>query len=105
YRDADPRQDRARAGARSTGHPAGSSERRPRSSRRRSDRRPGHTPRDTPRPPPDRVAVVPIGEQVRSVAPRRGAAIVAVTADQAFAAAVAGRVLTLDRAHGRLSET
>ena len=44
----------------------------------------------------DRVDVVPIGEQVRSVATRRGAAIVAVTADQAFAAAVAGRVLTLE---------
>ena len=46
----------------------------------------------------------PIGEHVRSVATRRGAAIVAVTADQPFAAAVAGRVLTLDAATGRLTE-
>ena len=53
----------------------------------------------------DRADVVPIGEQVRSVAARRGAAIVAVTADQAFAAAVAGRVLTLDAATGRLTES
>jgi ABC-type lipoprotein export system ATPase subunit len=53
----------------------------------------------------DRVDVVPLGEQVRSVATRRGAAIVAVTADQVFAAAVAGRVLTLEGATGRLTES
>ena len=53
----------------------------------------------------DRDEVVPIGEQLRSIATRRGAAIVAVTADQAFAAAVARRVLTLDAGTGRLSES
>jgi ABC-type lipoprotein export system ATPase subunit len=53
----------------------------------------------------DRGDVVPIGEQLRSIATRRGAAIVAVTADHAFAAAVAGRVFTLDPATGRLSES
>ena len=53
----------------------------------------------------DRADVVPIGEQVRSVATSRGAAIVAVTADQIFAAAVAARVLTLDAATGRLTES
>jgi ABC-type lipoprotein export system ATPase subunit len=53
----------------------------------------------------DRSDVVPIGEQVRSVATRRGAAIVAVTADQPFAVALAGRVLTLDAATGRLTES
>ena len=53
----------------------------------------------------DRVDVVPIGGQIRSVATRRGAAIVAVTADRVFAAAVAGRVLTLDGATGRLTES
>jgi len=42
---------------------------------------------------------------VRAVAARRGAAIVAVTADPPFAAAVAGRVLTLDAATGRLTES
>jgi len=53
----------------------------------------------------DRADVVPIGEHVRSVASRRGAAIVAVTADRPFAAAVASRVLTLDAATGRLTES
>ena len=53
----------------------------------------------------DRDDVVPIGEHVRSVAIRRGAAIVAVTADQPFADAVASRVLILDAATGRLSES
>jgi ABC-type transporter Mla maintaining outer membrane lipid asymmetry ATPase subunit MlaF len=51
----------------------------------------------------ERFDVVPIARLVRSVAARRGAAILAVTADRAFAAAVAGRVLTLDPASGRLS--
>jgi ABC-type lipoprotein export system ATPase subunit len=51
----------------------------------------------------DRADVVPIAVRVRSVATRRGAAIVAVTADRPFAAAVAGRVLTLDAATGRLT--
>jgi ABC-type polar amino acid transport system ATPase subunit len=53
----------------------------------------------------DRRDVVPIGEHLRSVATRRGAAMVAVTADQPFASAVAGRVLTLDVATGRLTES
>ena len=53
----------------------------------------------------DRDEVVPIGEHLRAVATRRGAAIVAVTADQTFAAAVAGRLLTLDASTGRLTES
>jgi len=53
----------------------------------------------------DRADVVPIGEQVRSIATRRGAAIVAVTADRVFAASVADRVLTLEGATGRLRES
>jgi len=51
----------------------------------------------------DRNDVIPIGEQLRSVAIRRGAAILAVTADHPFADAVASRVLMLDAATGRLS--
>lgn len=43
-------------------------------------------------------------QDVRSLAARRGAAIVAVTADADFAAAVASRVLTLEPASGRLKE-
>jgi ABC-type transporter Mla maintaining outer membrane lipid asymmetry ATPase subunit MlaF len=41
---------------------------------------------------------------IRSVAARRGAAVVAATADRAFARTIARRVLTLDPATGRLSE-
>lgn len=41
---------------------------------------------------------------VRAIAARRDAAIIAVTADEAFAAAVAARVLTLEPATGRLAE-
>jgi putative ABC transport system ATP-binding protein len=44
-----------------------------------------------------------LGHLLRSVAVRRGAALVAITADQVFAAAVAGRVLMLDAATGRLT--
>jgi ABC-type transporter Mla maintaining outer membrane lipid asymmetry ATPase subunit MlaF len=44
------------------------------------------------------------GAHVRAIAARRGTAVVAVTADEAFAAAVAPRVLTLDPASGRLAE-
>jgi len=44
------------------------------------------------------------GADVRAIAARRGAAVVAVTADEAFATAVAARVLTLDPASGRLDE-
>ena len=41
---------------------------------------------------------------VRAVAARRGAAVIAVTADDAFAGVLAARVLTLDPATGRLAE-
>jgi ABC-type polar amino acid transport system ATPase subunit len=51
----------------------------------------------------DRDQAVPFGETIRRVAARRGAAIVAVTADPLFASAVADRVLTLDAATGRLA--
>lgn len=47
--------------------------------------------------------VGPLGEQIRSVAGRRGVAVVALTADREFASAVADRVLTLDAANGRLT--
>lgn len=52
-------------------------------------------------PRPD---VAPLGASIRSVAERRGAAIVAATADAEFAGAVARRVLTLEPATGRLRE-
>jgi putative ABC transport system ATP-binding protein len=45
-----------------------------------------------------------LGAAIRSVAARRGAALVAATADRAFARAIARRVLTLDPATGGLSE-
>jgi ABC-type lipoprotein export system ATPase subunit len=45
-----------------------------------------------------------LGAAIRAVAARRGAAIVAATADRAFARAIARRVLTLDPATGRLSD-
>ena len=44
------------------------------------------------------------GRDVRSIGDRRGIAIVAATADDRFAAAVAGRVLVLEAATGRLVE-
>lgn len=47
---------------------------------------------------------VAIGDDIRTIATRRGAAVVAATADAAFARAVAARVLTLDPATGRLKE-
>jgi NitT/TauT family transport system ATP-binding protein len=43
-----------------------------------------------------------LGAGMRAVASRRGAAIIAATADQPFAAAVAGRVLVLEPGTGRL---
>src|SRR5262249_20930378 len=43
-----------------------------------------------------------IGTEVRRLAARRGAAVVAMTADAAFAEAVAARVLRWDPATGRL---
>jgi ABC-type transporter Mla maintaining outer membrane lipid asymmetry ATPase subunit MlaF len=52
---------------------------------------------------PDAAAV--LGADVRQIAQRRGCALVAVTADPQFASAVAGKVLTLDPATGRLSES
>lgn len=50
------------------------------------------------------VAAAAFGADVQRIASRRGCALVAVTADAPFAAAVAPRVLTLDPASGRLSE-
>lgn len=52
--------------------------------------------------PPELAA--PMGEEMRAVASRRGAAIVAATADRAFARAVATRVLTLEPATGQVAE-
>ena len=51
-----------------------------------------------------RAAVAPLACRIRAVAERRGAAILAATADEEFAAAVATRVLWLDQASGRLRE-
>jgi predicted ABC-type transport system involved in lysophospholipase L1 biosynthesis ATPase subunit len=48
--------------------------------------------------------VAAIGSGIREVAAARGIALVAATADEAFARAVAGRVLTLEPATGRLRE-
>jgi ABC-type lipoprotein export system ATPase subunit len=49
-------------------------------------------------------AVEPLAGQIRRLAERRGAAILAATVDEAFAGAVARRVLRLDPATGRLKE-
>jgi ABC-type polar amino acid transport system ATPase subunit len=49
-------------------------------------------------------AAARLGADTRSIAARRGVAVVAMTADAAFAAAVAGRVLLWDAATGRLAE-
>ena len=51
-----------------------------------------------------RDAVAPLAGHMRAIAERRGAAILAATADEEFAAAVARRVLWLDPATGRLKE-
>lgn len=51
-----------------------------------------------------RDAVAPLASHIRALAERRGAAILAATADEEFAAAVARRVLWLDPATGRLRE-
>ncbi len=51
-----------------------------------------------------RDAAASLAAAMREVAGRRGSAVVAATADEAFARAVAGRVLTLDPASGRLAE-
>ena len=45
------------------------------------------------------------GKSVRTIAANRSAAVVAATADIAFARAVAARILTLDPATGRLKES
>ena len=50
---------------------------------------------------PDASAV--LGTDIRRIATRRGCALIAITADPQFASAVAGTVLTLDPASGRLS--
>jgi ABC-type transporter Mla maintaining outer membrane lipid asymmetry ATPase subunit MlaF len=56
-------------------------------------------------------AAVPRGEigafggSIRAILERRGAAALTLSADREFAAAVSRRVLTLDAANGRLSET
>lgn len=52
----------------------------------------------------DPADVAAIGGDVRTIAARRGAAVVAATADAAFARAVAARILTLEPATGRLKE-
>ena len=51
-----------------------------------------------------RAEAAPMGRHMRAVAARRGIAIVAATADETFADAVAARVLKLDAATGRLAE-
>jgi ABC-type polar amino acid transport system ATPase subunit len=52
----------------------------------------------------ERDAVAPLGADIAAVATGRGAAVVALSADDAFARAVATRVLTLEPATGRLKE-
>jgi phospholipid/cholesterol/gamma-HCH transport system ATP-binding protein len=52
----------------------------------------------------ERNEVAPLGRDIRSVLERRGAAGLTLTADPAFAAAVAGRVLMQDPSTGRLAE-
>lgn len=47
--------------------------------------------------------VARFGADIRAIARRRGAAVVAATADAEFAQAIASRVLTLDAATGRLN--
>jgi phospholipid/cholesterol/gamma-HCH transport system ATP-binding protein len=51
----------------------------------------------------DRRDVPGLARRVRSVAERRGIAVVVLTADEAFSDSLAGRVLKLDAASGRLS--
>jgi predicted ABC-type transport system involved in lysophospholipase L1 biosynthesis ATPase subunit len=51
-----------------------------------------------------REAVASLAADIRTVAERRGLAVVAATADEAFASAVAPCVLTLDPASGRLKQ-
>ncbi len=51
-----------------------------------------------------RASIAGLGRRIRDVAARRGAAVVAATADEEFANAVADRTLTLNPATGRLAE-
>jgi len=51
-----------------------------------------------------RDATTSFGADVRAIAARRGIALVAVTADEAFASAAAARVLTWEPATGRLTD-
>lgn len=51
-----------------------------------------------------REAVTPLAADIRRIAGDRGLAVVALTADAAFAAGVAARVLMLEPATGRLTE-
>jgi len=51
-----------------------------------------------------REAVASLAADIRTVAKRRGLAVVAATADEAFASAVASCVLTFDPASGRLKQ-
>jgi ABC-type transporter Mla maintaining outer membrane lipid asymmetry ATPase subunit MlaF len=52
----------------------------------------------------NRADVTKLGADMRAIAARRAAALVAATADEAFACLVAARVLTLEPATGRLRE-
>ena len=56
----------------------------------------------TARVPPE--ALAPLAAEIRALAARRGLALVAATADERFAQAIASRVLTLEPATGRLKE-
>jgi ABC-type polar amino acid transport system ATPase subunit len=51
-----------------------------------------------------REEIAAVGAELRGVAARRGIALLALSADEAFAKAVATRVLTLEPATGRLEE-
>ena len=52
----------------------------------------------------EREATTAFGAAVRAIAADRGIALVAVTADETFASAVAARVLTWEPATGRLTD-
>jgi branched-chain amino acid transport system ATP-binding protein len=52
----------------------------------------------------DRQTVPAVAARVRSVAAGRGAAVIALTADRAFADALGGRILELDPATGKIAE-
>ena len=58
----------------------------------------------TSAPSVERGSVQQLGADIAAVAAARGAALVALSADEAFARAVATRVLTLEPATGRLKE-